>query len=299
MTLQQLLRQPLHQPLLRLLTFLLLAIPLFVATESIAQRGRANVLYSDRPMPIRLGFEIGTTLPIWMSGEPTMFVAKYPYSDGPDTMHMRFPDGFNPLFGMHLGIAADFSITDAWSILAKLNYNDRRGNWNATEQLTYIDADNNEAQAPLTNDYTLTLRYITLEGFAKYSFEGLGGLYLGGGPAFNFMFFDHYDIRQTLGGPEDLSFVDFATNQAIGVKDYRAGYEYDKELNSFLFEIKALIGYPIPIGYRWTLNPEITVAMPITQVFSSTSNDTYKLTGYTGTPNPITFAGILAIRYEL
>jgi hypothetical protein len=289
----------LKQPLLRSFTFLLLAFPLLSSSESQAQRGRANVLYSDRPMPIRLGIEIGTTLPMWMSAEPTMFVVKYPYSDGPDTTHMRFPDGFQPLFGMHFGIAADFSITEAWSILTKLNYNDRRGNWNTTEQLEYDDGTGNSAFAPLTNDYTLTLRYITLEAFAKYSFESLGGLCLGGGPAFNFKFFDHYDVRQTLGGPEDLSFVDFSTGQATGVRDYRVGYEYDKELNSFLFELKALVGYPIPIGYRWTVNPEITVALPITQVFSSSARDTYKLDGFNNTPNPLTLAGILALRYEL
>jgi hypothetical protein len=285
--------------LLRSLTFLLLAVPLIFATESRAQRGRANVLYSDRPMPIRLGIEVGTTLPMWMSAEPTMFVVKYPYSDGPDTTHFRFPDGFNPLFGWHLGIAADFSLTEAWSILAKLNYNDRRGNWNNTEQLAYDDGSSTNAFAPLTNDYTLTLRYITLEGFAKYSFEDLGGLYLGGGPAFNFLLASHYDTRQTLGGPDDLSFVDFTTGQATGVKDYRVGYDNKDDMSSFLFELKALVGYPIPIGYRWTLNPEITVAFPITQVFSGKMRDTYKLNGVNNPPNPLTLAGILALRYEL
>lgn len=287
------------QPVLRVLTFLLLSIPLLSASDSFGQRGRANVLYSDKPHPIRLGIEIGTTLPMWMSAEPTMFVVKYPYSDGPDTMHMRFRDGFQPLFGTHLGIAADFSLNESWSILAKLNYNDRRGNWNATEQIPYDDGSGSDAFAPLTNDYTLTLRFITFEAFGKYSFEDLGGLYVGGGPAFNFMIEDHYDIRQTLGGPEDISFVDFGTGAATGVKDYRVGYEYEDEMNSFLFELKALIGYPIPIGYRWSLNPEITLAVPVTQVFSSSSNDTYKLQGYTGTPNPLTLAGILALRYEL
>lgn len=289
----------LKQPLIRSFTFLLLAIPLIYAANASAQRGRANVLYSDRPMPIRLGIEVGATLPMWMNAAPTMFIAKYPYSDGPDTTHMRFLDGFHPLFGWHLGIAADFSLTESWSILTKLNYNDRRGNWNETQDLEYDDGSGTPAKAPLTSDYTLTLRYITLEGFAKYSFENLGGFYLGGGPAFNFLLANHYDIRQTLGGPEDLSFVDFGTGQATGVKDYRVGYEYDKEISSFLFELKALVGYPIPIGYRWTLNPEVTVAFPITQVFSSTARDTYTFERFDGAPNPLTFAGILALRYEL
>jgi hypothetical protein len=289
----------LKQPVLRALTFLLLVVPLVFASESFGQRGRANVLYSDKPYPIRLGIDVGATLPVWLNSEPTMFVAKYPYSDGPDTLHLRFPAGFNPLFGWHIGIAADLSLSESWSLLTKLNYNDRRGNWNATEQIEYEDGSGNVAFAPLTNDYTLTLRYITFEAFAKYSFEDLGGLYLGGGPAFNFMLANHYDVRQTLGGPDDISFVDFESGMATGVKDYRAGYEYEKELNSFLFELKALVGYPINIGYRWTLNPEITIALPITQVFSSTSSDTYKLEGYPNTPNPMTFAGILALRYEL
>lgn len=289
----------LKKPLFRSLPLLLFAFALIFAADSFAQRGRANVLYSDRPLPIRIGVEIGTTWTNFLSATPTLFPVKYPYSDGPDTTHFRFADGFAPLFGTHLGIAVDFSITDSWSLLTKLNYNERRGNWNNTTQIPF---DNGSAieNIPLTNDYTLMLRYLTLEILPKYSFESAGGLYLSGGPAFNYMLSNHYDIRQTLGGPDDVSFVDFGSGQATGIKDYRVGYEYDnEELSSFLLELKALVGYPIPIGYRWTLNPEITVAFPITQVFSSKAKDTYKLNGVNSTPNPLTLAGILALRYEL
>ena len=277
---------------------LLLLLNLPVA-DAFGQRGRANVLYSDRPMPIRLGIEVGTTLPLFQNAEPTMFIVKYPYSAGPDTAHFRFADGFNMLFGTHIGIAADFALTEDWSLLTKLNYNERRGNWNETTQLPFDDGSEAGATAPLTTDYTLTLRYITFEAFGKHSFESLGGLYLAGGPAFNFHIFNHYDIRQTLGGPEDLSFVDFETGMATGVKDYRVGYEYEDEMSTFLFELKALLGYPIPIGFRWTLNPEVTIAFPLTQIFTSSTRDAYRLQGYDGTPNPVTLAGILALRYEL
>lgn len=263
-----------------------------------AQRARANVLYSDRPLPVRLGIEIGTGLTNFLNATPTMFPVNYPYSDGPDTIHMRFRDGFTPLFGFHFGVAGDFALSDRWSILAKVNYNERRGNWESTEEMGYIGPNGN-ATAPLTSELTLLLRYLTIEAFAKHTFHSFDDLYLGGGFAVSALISDHHDIRRTLGGPEDLSFNDFGTGAATGIKDYRVGYSFDDELSSTLLELKALVGYPIPIGYRWTLNPEVTLAFPLTQIFTSETQDLYRRAGYNATPNPLTITGILALRREL
>lgn len=283
----------------------LLFFSLLFVTESSAQRGRSNVLYSDRPMPIRIGFEIGTTFTNFFDAEPTFFPVKYPYSDnatftGPDTVHLRFgPGTFTPLFGTYFGIAADFSVSDDWSILTKLNYNERRGNWNGTIQEPFDRGEGIEF-APRTSDLTLIIRNISLEVAGKYSFESLGGMYVGAGLAFTSLISNHYDIHEELGGPEEVSFFDYGTQMATGIREYNVGYEFEEELNSLLFELKGLVGYPIPIGYRWTLHPEVTVALPLNSIWTSDARtDIFRRNGVQSPPNPFTITGILGIRYEL
>jgi hypothetical protein len=280
------------------LASLLLFLLVFV-TSAEAQRGRSNVLYSDRPMPIRLGIEAGTTLTQWTNAEPTIFLTQYPYSDnadltGPDTAHMRFGDGsFTPLFGTYFGIAADFGITNNWSILAKANYNERRGNWNRTYQNPFYD------NVTHTSDLTLIVRYLTLEAFAKYSFESLGGLYLAGDIAVTFHLSNHYDIHERLGGPENVTFYDFGQQRPTVHKEYRVGYEFEDEMTSVLFEPKLLLGYPIPVAYRWSLHPEIAASIPINSAWTSETRDTYRTYSGENPPNPLTFYFILGLRYEL
>src|SRR6185312_7127685 len=91
----------------------------------------ANVLYSDEPKPIQIGVEVGGTYTLFTNGAPTFFPITYPYtafSDIPDTIHLRFPTGSKGEIGLHLGVAADFSLSDSWGLLLKLNYNQRRHN---------------------------------------------------------------------------------------------------------------------------------------------------------------------------
>lgn len=275
----------------------LLLLVLTLTTDAQAQRGRSNVLYSDRPLPVRLGVEIGTGLTSFLNATPTMFPVRYPYSDG-DTIHLRFPDGHSPLFGFYIGLSADWSISRSWSILGKVHYNERRGNWESTMPMPYIGFEG-PTTAPLTNELTLIMRYLAIEGYGKYAFASMDDLYVGAGLSIGALLSNHYDMRQTLGGPPEVSFVDFGTGQATGIKDYRVGYEFGEELRKLLLDLKLLVGYPIPIGNRWSLNPEITLAFPLTQVFSESAEKTYRSAGVNETPNPLTITGILALRREL
>lgn len=276
-----------HRKFLFYLLFLLVPVPLW------AQR-TANVLYSDKPRPVAIGVEVGTTWTNFTNATPTYFPTAYPYTDILDTIHMQFPNGFTPLFAWHVGLSGDFTIAPNWGILGKLNYNERRGNWHSVVQIPADTLGN----IPLTSDLTLLLRYFSAELYVRYSMPKLNNFYVGAGLAIDALLSNHYDIEQSIGGPAEYSFIDFRTGDGTGIKDYKMGRSFDKELNNFLGEFKLLAGYPIPLSYRWTLNPEITLGIPVTQLFSQSTRDEYSSLGYSGTPNPLTLTGILALRYE-
>lgn len=268
---------------------------LLVSANSVRAQRTANVLYSDKPRPIMIGIEVGTTFTNFTSATPTYFPTDYPYAAPGDTIHMQFPDGFSPLFAWHVGISGDFSLSRDWGLLGKVNYNERRGNWNS---VSTIFVDDTTPKIPITSDLTLLLRYFTAELYARYRFQSFYNVYVAGGLALDVLLSNHYDIEQTIGGPPEYSFVDFRTGDGTGIRSYKMGRSFDDELNSYLGEVKFLAGIPIPLGYRWSLNPEVTIGIPVTQLFSSTTRSEYRSLGFSSTPNPLTLTGILALRYE-
>jgi len=289
---------PLFQRAL-LLTFCLLTASLIIERPLRAQPGSANVLYADHPLPIRIGIEVGATYTTFQNATPSFFPTEYPYSPIADTIHAWFPSGYKAGIGLHLGVAADFAISRYWGILAKVNYNERRGSWNATTSISGIDSTGNPINVPLTNDMTLILRYLSVEVMARYSFKSLDWFYLGAGLSADWMTSNNYTITQTLGGPSNISFVDEGTGSGTGIRKYSLTNSFGSVLNRWLGEVKVLAGFPIMIGHRWSLNPEVTIGIPFTQLMSSGMHTAYQKEGLSSTPNPLTFAGILALRYEL
>jgi hypothetical protein len=262
------------------------------SNTAFAQRYAANVLYSDHPLPIYIGIDVGAGLTTWEHGTPTYFATNYPYSG--DTIHVWFPNGAKPLFGFFAGISADFWLSENWGIIAKLNYNERRGNWNAT---TPIQADSNGvlATVPVTNDLTWMLRCASLEAYARYKFTSLSDFYVGAGLALTGILSDHYDLTQTLGGSQEFTFE----HAGSAIRSYSVGGSLSSELVSMFGEVKLLAGFPFYLGNRWVLAPEVTLGIPVTSIWNSSAKADYQANGITDPSNPLTISGMITLRYQI
>ena len=269
-----------------------------LSRPAFAQHYAANVLYSDRPLPIFIGIDVGAGLTTWQHATPTYFATNYPYTAVPDTIHAWFPNGSTPLFGFFVGLSADFWLSENWGIIAKLNYNERRGNWNAT---TTTQADSNSIllNVPLTSDFTWMLRCASLEGYARYRFTSLSDFYLGAGLAVTAIMSDHYDLTQTLGGPSQFSFTELGTGSGTGVRSYSIGGSLKSQLVSVFAEAKVLAGFPFQIGNRWVLAPEVTLGIPLNSVWSSSAKSDYQANGIADPVNPLTITGMITLRYQI
>ncbi|HWF44015.1 MAG TPA: hypothetical protein VG537_05190 [Candidatus Kapabacteria bacterium] len=271
---------------------LALLIIITFSNSAFAQRYAANVLYSDHPLPIYIGIDVGAGLTTWQHATPTYFATQYPYSS--DTIHAWFPNGAKPLFGFFAGISADFWLSENWGIIAKLNYNERRGNWNATA-ITQGDSLGFLENVPVTNDLTWMLRCVSLEAYARYKFTSLSDFYVGAGLALTDIVSDHYDLTQTLGGPPEFTFEHAGT----AVRSYSVGGSLSSELASMFGEVKLLAGFPFYIGNRWVLAPEVTLGIPITSVWNSSAKADYLANGITDPPTPLTISGMITLRYQI
>ncbi len=280
------------------------SIPLIVCltfcsiTTASAQRYAANVLYSNQPLPIYLGIDVGSGLTFWQHATPTYFATTYPYAGTPDTIHVQFPSGATPLFGFFAGISADFWLSEDWGIITKMNYNERRGEWNATVN-ELADTNGVFVNVPVTSDLVWMLRCISLEAYARYSFHSLHDLYVGAGLALTDIASDHYDLTQTLGGPPQFSFMDFRSGSGTGIRSYGIGGSLSPELHRFFGEFKLLAGFPFYISARWLLAPEITLGIPFTSIWNSTGQADYQANGISNPTSPLTVTGLIALKYQI
>ncbi len=263
-----------------------------------AQHYAANVLYSDRPLPIFIGVDVGAGYTMWQHGTPTYFATNYPYSSVPDTIHVGFPDGATPLFGFFVGLSADFWLNNNWGIIAKLNYNERRGNWNATTN-TQGDANGVLTDIPVTSDFTWMLRCASIEGYARYKFTNLSDFYVGAGLAVTAILSDHYDLTQTISGPAGYSFIQLGTGNGTGIQSYNIGGSLSSELVTMFAEFKLLAGFPFSIGTRWVLAPEVTLGLPLTSIWRPSAKADYQTNGIASPPSPVTITGLLTLRYQI
>ena len=248
--------------------------------------------------PTFFGIEVGSGLTMWEHATPTYFATTYPYTNGsPDTIHVPFTTGFTPLFGWFAGISADIWYSEHWGLLAKLNYNERRGNWKETSP-TEADINGVSTAVPVTNDLTYMLRDLSLEAYAKYRLPALSGLYLGAGLAATGIIYDHYDLDQTIDAGSNVSFRNLSTGQATGIQTYGVGNSLGNQ-HVFL-EAKLLAGMPFSLGAesRWTINPELTLGVPLTSIWSSDARASYQANGIPSPIEPLTITGLLAFRYR-
>ncbi len=274
---------------------------LFIAgwnSRTVAQPASANVLYSDHPQPIRIGIDAGVTITPFLNATPTYFATNYPYADIPDTIHMRFPDGASAGVGYTIGAAADFGIADDWGILAKINYSLLRAGWHSVSMEQGV-TDRDYVIVPVTNDLQLTLRYLNVDLMLRHSFRSLKYFYLGAGFEYGQLLSNNYAITQSLGGPTNLSFVNFSTGQGTGIRSYTLSNSFNNTFATSRFAIKLLAGFPIRIGHRWTLNPEASAAFPLNQLFNTSARADYQANGFSATPNPLLITLTIGLRYEL
>ena len=268
------------------------------STTRAQSRYAANVLYSDAPRPIYIGIELGSGLTYWQHSTPLYFPTDYPYGETGDTIHTWFPGKAHPLFGFFIGATADFAISNAWGVIAKINYNERRGNWTGSA-LTECDMNGGVGTVTINNDLTWMLRCVSVEAELRYAFASLHDLYLGGGLAATTITSDHYDLTQTIDGPPECTFLDLGTGQGTGIRSYGIGRSMKSRLTSTFAELKALVGYPFYIGSRWRLDPQITFGYALTPIFNSAMRDEYAANGVSSAPKPMTFTGLLSLRYQI
>jgi hypothetical protein len=284
---------------LRAICFSLVLVSAFCIRPGYAQlRSAANVLYSDAPLPIYVGLELGSGLSFWQHSTPVYFATRYPYAFEADTIHTWFPSGAAPLFGFFFGATADFSLSQAWGLIAKLNYNERRGNWNGDAKVE-CDMNGTTGLVTVNNDLTWMLRCVSLEAELRYSIASLHDLYLGAGFAATAIASDHYDLNQSIDGPPECSFLDISTGQSTGVRAYGIGGSLKDELAGMFVETKALIGYPIYIGARWRVDPQMTIGYPLTAIFNANARNEYNRNGVASVPKPVTVTALLSVRYQI
>lgn len=261
-------------------------------------RSAANVLYSDAPLPIYVGVELGTGVTYWQHSRPVYFATQFPYTFDVDTIHVWFPDGAKPLFGFFFGATIDASLTQAWGVIGKVNYNERRGNWTGTAQ-TLCDMNGKVQPIGIQNDLTWMLRCISIEAELRYSIASLHDVYLGGGLAATTILSDHYDLNQSIDGPPECSFLNLSTGASTGIRAYGIGRSAKDQLVGTFVELKGLVGYPIYIGTRWRLDPQVTLGYALTPIFNAAARNDYAANGVSSPPRPLTITGLLSLRYQI
>lgn len=261
-------------------------------------RSAANVLYSDAPLPIYVGLELGSGISMWQHSRPVYFATEYPYGYDVDTIHVWFPDGANPLFGFFFGATIDVALTQQWGLIGKVNYNERRGNWKGA-YTTECDMNGTVQPIQIDNDLTRMLRCVSVEAELRYAFASLHDLYLGGGLAATTITSNHYDLNQSVDGPPECSFLNISTGNGTGIRAYGIGRSMKDQLTSVFAELKGLVGYPIYIGTRWRLDPQVTIGYALTPIFNAQARDAYASEGVSSAPRPLTFTGLLSLRYQI
>jgi hypothetical protein len=201
------------------LILFIIATFLLIDRDSFAQPASANVLYSDHPLPIRIGVDAGPTFTSFLNATPTYFATNYPFTDVADTIHMLFPNGATTGVGFTFGASADVGLSETWGLIAKVGYSQLRGGWHSVSQVAGI-SDSGNIIVPVTNDLQLTLRYLNFNAMLRKSFPVLHYLYVGAGFEYGALLSNNYSMTQSLGGPVELSFVDFKTGRGTGVRSY-------------------------------------------------------------------------------
>jgi hypothetical protein len=284
--------------LLAILLPILFSVALFAAPAHAQSRSAANVLYSDGPLPIYLGVELGTGLSWWQHSTPVYFATDFPYTYDEDTIHVWFPDGAKPLFGFFVGVTIDVSLTQAWGVIGKINYNERRGNWTGTSQ-TLCDMTGGLRPINVDNDLTWMLRCVSMEAELRYGFASLNDLYVGAGGAATVITSDHYDLNQSIDGPPECTFLNLSTGASTGIRAYGIGRSIKDQLATTFVELKGLVGYPFYLSTRWRLDPQVTLGYALTPVFNADARAGYTANGVPSPPKPLTVTGLLSLRYQI
>jgi|GEM_PF-1434134 len=262
----------------RLYTFLPLLVGILLVASSSALRAdgpqrsqsylawyeAGDVLRPDRggpPYYWYLGFDAGLTYSSFTNG-PLPYYMPNPHN--PRYILPASVDEGNGL-GWYIGVAMDLPISDAFGIVAKLNYHTRFGEFDESIDTREIHPETESDLTTILNCKTdWTFDYIGFDVLARIRF-GTSPFYALIGPSFGFLNSNSATLTQTIVRPDDIYYTEDVFGSDEVVNSLRAA-SVTEEVQGFMnsrIDLKFGIGASFELNERLSLTPEITVAYPM------------------------------------
>ncbi len=257
---------------------LVIAATLLLICSSLGFAQRDPSLISSRHYA---GIEAGINYGWLGGGENFFWVYNYPVDPlFPNTRYiaaLRFQN-LGGGIGYHFGGTIDFSLSDFIGLQGKVFY--RSNSTSSTEQFTDSCAGINGGAAGLAtfeNNYKFKATYVGVDIGVRFQFvpEGLYGL-LGLEYASNSSatLSGYTNIINSTNGCQWLS---YPTGTQIGTNLPIAEGDITSSMNSSQLLLKVGAGTFIPIGNNgWVLTPELNLGIPLSSLFSQSTEDAYK-----------------------
>lgn len=255
-----------------------------------------------------LGFDAGLTYSMFSNG-PISYTSANPFWSKSTALPLsQFPlestvNEGNGL-GFVAGLAADLSLSKMVGIVLKLNYHTRVGSFDNNTDNLLIHPDTRTNLTSVFNDKVdWTFSYIGIDLLARVQLLE-DKLYLLVGPSFGSLLKSNAKLTQTIVRPDDIYYTEEVYQTSPTERMLRQA-ESEQEVSGFdesRVDLKAGLGWWIPLSENLFLTPEVTVAIPLTKLASSVDGKARFSSPFTASNpkwNMVTIFGTVGLRWRL
>ncbi|HOJ05795.1 MAG TPA: outer membrane beta-barrel protein [Bacteroidota bacterium] len=236
--------------------------------------GGGNVLRPGREGDYHwfIGLDAGLTWSSFSNGPLSYFFMPGPYN--PRHPLVGAVDEGNGI-GLYVGATLDFPLSDIFGIVLKGNYHTRVGSFDLTSEFDFFNGNSGQVETAVVNSKTdWTFNYIGVDLLLRVNLGELP-VYLLAGPSFGFLQSNKAKLDQTVLSPDDLFYVEDLNGTDAIINNHRTA-SMEAEIEGFKdsrIDLKVGAGWWIELNKDLYLTPEVSVAIPMTDLVDSVSLD--------------------------